>query len=281
MLITIPLLEARQEAHAYVTYDVLTRPIIGPTQTATLKAPAKPEKELKIYLSKSPFIDVGHPKIRDAVKQAYAAQKSEGDASAGEDAESANAGVETLTQEDNPIDEQRTTAAKPIIGDGERTTDATVSLSDVTDGDEPLTDWQRVEALYDFAIDRIKYQEGADKSSVQVLKEGVGDCQAIGALFVAMCRTEKIPARLVWVDAHQYAEFYLEDEAGQGHWYPVETAGRREFGEMSVARVILQKGDNFRVPERKRERLRYATDFTLLLASPEHQPRVTYLREQL
>ncbi len=86
---------------------------------------------------------------------------------------------------------------------------------------------------------------------------------------------------MVWADGHQYAEFYLEDAAGAGRWYPVESAGARAFGEMPTARVILQKGDNFRVPERPRDRLRYASDYTLLLSKPGRQPSIAYVHEQL
>ena len=114
---------------------------------------------------------------------------------------------------------------------------------------------------------------------MQVLQDGVGDCQAIGALFVAMCRTAKIPARLVWVHEHQYAEFYLTDAQGNGYWFPVETAGTPAFGEMRIARVILQKGDNFRVPERRGERLRYASDYLTGLPTPGGgKPGVKYIR---
>jgi transglutaminase-like putative cysteine protease len=240
MLIYVPVLSPRQDAHAMITYEVRTATILPPAETASLRAPKKPHQQLKRFLGSSPYIDVNHRKIRAAVKEALAATGDDG-------------GDAT----ENP---EETTQAEAV---------------------GKLNDWQRVEKLYDYAIERVKYEEGADKSAVQALADGRGDCQAISALFVAMCRTEKIPARMVWVDGHQYAEFYLEDATGAGRWFPVESAGRREFGEMSVARVILQKGDNFRVPERPRERLRYASDYTLLLANPGRQPKVAYVREQL
>jgi hypothetical protein len=225
MLISIPTLSPRQEAHAYAIFEVRTRTIIAPKETATLVAPKKPEKEraLKRYVGVSPYINTNDRKIRAAVKEALA-------------------------------------AAKPTPAGG-------------------TGDWQRVEALYDYALDHVKYKEGDDKPAVQTLAQGEGDCQAIGAVFVAMCRTEKIPARMVWVNDHQYAEFYLEDAEGNGCWYPVETAGSRAFGEMPLARVILQKGDNFRVPERRGERLRYASDYSTLLSAPTRQPRIGYVRE--
>ena len=236
MLITISTLPARQEAHALITYDVITKPVIAPDETASLRIPLKLDRKLKQYVSGSPFIDVNHRKIRSANKEALA-----------------------------KLDESSDDAKPQAAGD------AAV---------EP-TAWQHVEALYDYAIEKVEYEEGVDKSAVQVLDEGKGDCQAIAALFVAMCRTEKVPARLVWVDGHQYAEFYLEEETGAGHWYPVQSAGSRAFGEMPSPKVILQKGDNFRVPERRRERLRYASDYALLLADPAAQPKVTYVRETL
>jgi transglutaminase-like putative cysteine protease len=227
MLITIPTLSPRQQAHAYAVFEVRTRVILPPQETKTLVAPEKPERdrELKRYIGRSPFIDANHTKIRAAVKAAL-----------------------------------KDVEATPEGGTGV---------------------WERVEALYDYAMDHVKYKEGEDKSSVQALASGEGDCQSIGAVFVAMCRTEKIPARMVWVDGHQYAEFYLVDAEGQGGWYPIETAGSRAFGEMPLARVILQKGDNFRVPERRGERLRYASDFALLMSTKGTQPKIVYVREHV
>jgi len=147
---------------------------------------------------------------------------------------------------------------------------------------KPLTDWQRVEAIYNFVYDHVEYLEGHDKSAIQTLDDAQGDCQNIGALFVALCRTAEVPARLVWVHNHQYAEFCLEDEEGKPHWFPCETSGTKAFGEMPLARVILQKGDNFKVPERPRERLRYANDY--LIGVPVRgsgKPSVRYIREPL
>ena len=109
-------------------------------------------------------------------------------------------------------------------------------------------------------LEKVEYVEGIDKSALDSLNDKQADCQGRSMLFIALCRANKIPARMVWVDGHAYAEFYLESEPGKGYWYPIESAGTRAFGEMPLARTILQKGDNFRVPERK-ERLRYASDY--------------------
>jgi transglutaminase-like putative cysteine protease len=294
MLISVPNLPARQEAYAYITYEVLTKPILPPEETASLRIPKKIDRDLKPYLSASPFIDTGHRKIREAVREALAAkvEPTAADALADEAAEEegkASATTESAYEDvptesntiantpENKTDEKDASSA----GAKSPTAEPIIIESASASADGERTDWERIEALYDYVLARVKYQEGDDKSSVQALQDGVGDCQAISALFVAMCRSEKVPARMMWVDGHQYAEFYLENEAGQGRWYPVESAGTRAFGEMPLARVILQKGDNFRVPERRGERLRYASDYALFLSPPAHKPRVAYVREKL
>jgi hypothetical protein len=173
-------------------------------------------------------------------------------------------------------------AASPMIEVNHRKIRAAVDEALTASAtDDATSDWKRVEALYSYALDHVRYELGDDKSAVQALGDAKGDCQAIAAAFVAMCRTNKIPARMVWVDGHQYAEFYLESADGQGNWYPVESAGTRAFGHMPLARVILQKGDNIRVPERRGERLRYASDYAVLPTQPAVQPAVTFVRTRL
>jgi len=280
MLITISELPPRQVAHALVTYEVITKAVLPPEESATalLKAPARPDRTLKPYLAVSPFINVNHRKIREAVREALAPPKDEN--SADEAKAYAEASAIISPGDEHPADDESPQELIPQdpFGDYPAEGAAVESPGDA----ESRNDWQRVEALYDYVIKHVDYEEGAaDKSALDALQQGKADCHGIAALFVAMCRTEKIPARMVWVDGHQYAEFYLEDAAGQGHWYPVQSAGTRAFGEMPTPKVILQKGDNFRVPERRGERLRYASDYTLLLSSPKHKPKVTYVREQL
>ena len=147
---------------------------------------------------------------------------------------------------------------------------------------QPLTDWHKVEKLYDYVISTVKYLEGEDQSALETLQKKQGDCHDISALFVALCRAAKIPARMVWVHEHQYAEFALADAVGNLHWFPCESAGIRAFGEMPTPRVIMQKGDNFRIPERPRERFRYASEF--LTADPipgSGRPKQKFIREAL
>jgi hypothetical protein len=148
---------------------------------------------------------------------------------------------------------------------------------------EDASDWEKVETIYDYVLDHIQYVEGPDKGAIDTLRDEEADCQGRSMLFIALCRSNKIPARMVWVDGHAYAEFYLEDAEGNGHWFPIESAGSRAFGEMPLARTILQKGDNFRVPERPTERLRYASDYMLGLPAGNKggRPKVTFIRQQM
>ena len=144
----------------------------------------------------------------------------------------------------------------------------------------PYNDWRRVETLYDLVLDTIEYAEGPDTSAADTLRDGMADCHGRSALFIALCRTIDVPSRIVWVQDHCYAEFYMENAEGEGAWYPAESAGTRAFGEMPIARTILQKGDNFRVPERPRDRLRYASDYlTGRPVSGSGKPKVKYIRE--
>ena len=126
--------------------------------------------------------------------------------------------------------------------------------------------WETVEALYDAARAKVQYEEGPLKGGLKALEDGRGDCEDISSLFIALCRAAAIPARIVWVGqpsgGHCYPEFYLADAAGDGYWIPCQAAGDRAFGSMPELRPILQKGDDFRIPEH-RQRQRYVSEFFL------------------
>ena len=147
---------------------------------------------------------------------------------------------------------------------------------------EGSSDWEKVEAIYDRVREKVKYKNGPLKGALQALRDGDGDCEELSSLFIALCRAGKIPARTVWVPDHCYAEFYLEDAEGEGHWFPCQPAGSRAFGEMLEQRPILQKGDNFRVPEKPGKSLRYLSEF--LTGSPVRgggKPKVEFTRKRL
>jgi hypothetical protein len=149
------------------------------------------------------------------------------------------------------------------------------------DGEE-LTPWQHVERLYDWVRETIRYRTGPLRSTKDALKDKQGDCEEMSGLFVALCRASNIPARCVWIPEHCYAEFYLEDENGFGHWFPAQVAGDRQFGEMNDYRPILQKGDRFKVPELPEMQRYVAEHFTCKRRSSVPngaEPRIVSVRD--
>jgi transglutaminase-like putative cysteine protease len=123
------------------------------------------------------------------------------------------------------------------------------------------SDWEKVEAIYDWVTKNIKYENGKLKGAARALRDKTGDCEELSSLFIAMCRLNKIPARTVWVPEHCYSEFYLVDDEGHGHWFPCQSAGSRAFGGINEQRPVLQKGDSFKDPDRPRERMRYLSEY--------------------
>lgn len=138
--------------------------------------------------------------------------------------------------------------------------------------------WEKVEAMYDWVQENIKYKEGPLKGAIKALRDKEGDCEELSSLFIGLCRASGVPARTVWVPGHCYAEFYLIDEDGKGHWFPCQPAGSREFGGIRELRPILQKGDNFRHPENRRQRVRYLPEFVSGKRSAG-KPKVKFVRE--
>ena len=137
--------------------------------------------------------------------------------------------------------------------------------------------WEIVEALYDGVRARMKVELHKDKGALAALNDGVADKEDTTGLFVAMCRSQKIPARLVWIPDSLYAEFYLEDEEANGYWIPCYVvSAKKEFGFVSTHDPILQKGDNFKVPEKK-EPQRFVAEF-LTGKGGGGQPEVEFIR---
>lgn len=145
---------------------------------------------------------------------------------------------------------------------------------------EGKTDWEKVEAIYDWVREHVEYKNGDIKGAARALKDKTGDCEELSALFIAICRINKIPARTVWVPEHCYSEFYLVDDEGKGYWFPCQNAGTRAFGGIPEQRPILQKGDNFRDPDRPRERMRYLSEF-MIGEKVGGKPKVTWIRERV
>lgn len=136
--------------------------------------------------------------------------------------------------------------------------------------------WRQVEAIYEWVREHVEYRfDEQIKSCLDALDDGHGDCEELSSLFIAICRARGIPARAVWIPGHTYPEFYLEDQHGNGHWYPCQAAGAREFGAMSEDKPILQKGDSFKIHGHK-ERMRYVQP-TLTAKDATASPMVKWI----
>lgn len=169
------------------------------------------------------------------------------------------------------------------------------------------SDWEKVEAIYRYVQDNVKYNEaGRDKIAKGALeltrmKEGEweGDCKDMSCLFVAICRAGKIPARLVRVPEHCYAEFYLvlkegleenkvpekgsgkrKQDAPTGFWFPCQVAGTYSFGGIPERQPILQKGDSYPDPDhRPRGKKMFLTEcFEGSLVQGSPQPKFQWVR---
>jgi hypothetical protein len=121
--------------------------------------------------------------------------------------------------------------------------------------------WEMAKRFAEWIPRNIRAQIGTYTSVTTALETRKGDCEEMAAVFVALCRSMTIPARLVWVPNHNWAEFYLEDEKSLGHWIPVHTACYFWFGYTGVHELVLQKGDRAYVPEQHR-RIRLLEDWS-------------------
>lgn len=140
------------------------------------------------------------------------------------------------------------------------------------------TDWQKVEAMFDWVRENITLKSGELKGAARAVNDKSGDVDELTSVFVAMCRSQKIPARTVFILGHVYAEFYLEDDENKGHWFPCNPAGARAFGSNEQLPPILQKGDNFKNPENPKERQRYVTEY-FSASGRSGKPSVEFISE--
>lgn len=138
-------------------------------------------------------------------------------------------------------------------------------------------DWDRVAAIYDWVRGHVVCRDCERHGSLLALQKGWGNKEDVSSLFIALCRSLRIPARTVWVPDHNYAEFYLAGENNRGYWFPCEMIAGRSFGELTSRRPILQRGDNFRVPESKLP-LRYVPEH-LKVRRAVARPGVKFVRE--
>lgn len=136
--------------------------------------------------------------------------------------------------------------------------------------------WEKVEAIHDWVREKFEFQRGPAKGAVAALRDGHGDAEDLVSLFIALCRAGDVPARTVWVPGHCYAEFYLVDDEGKGHWFPCELTGNRSFGGISDPRPVIEKGDSFRAPFNPRQTQRFLAEH---LEGAGGQPKVRFVRQ--
>jgi len=136
--------------------------------------------------------------------------------------------------------------------------------------------WQQVEAIHDWVQDNIRHTNEKFKGTVKALNDKGGHIEDLTGLFIALCRAEKIPARTVWVPNYCYAEFYLEDEEGNGFWFPCELKEKTVFGTVSNEHIIMQKGDNTRVREKDKP---YRLVPELVEVKGVGRPQVKFVRQ--
>jgi hypothetical protein len=148
--------------------------------------------------------------------------------------------------------------------------DLTRELEREYEGDRP---WDRVKGFWQWTRDNVEFKNGDFRGALFAIEHQCGDCEEMSALFVSMCRLSGVVARSVWVEGHNYPEFYLLDKQGKGHWIPAQVVGPAWFGEMTEYRPIFQKGDRFYDPFH-RQYVRY-TPQTLKVPDGKVQPKLT------
>lgn len=145
---------------------------------------------------------------------------------------------------------------------------------EITADKEPA--WKKIEALYDWVRENVKYEKGQNVGSVMAVKNRKGNVEDLVSTFIALCRAIDVPARTVWVPGHCYAEFYLADDDGQGHWFPCELKETRSFGGIQERRPVLMKGDNFHPPWAPRDRQRMLSEY---LTGSGGKPKHRFIRQ--
>jgi hypothetical protein len=114
------------------------------------------------------------------------------------------------------------------------------------------TAWEAAVRLSDFTYGHLEYKLGPFTSAKAALGSKIGDCEERAALFVALCRARKIPARVVMAQGqdladagHAWAEICLTNADGEGVWLPVDV-GLRFFAEYPAPCVTFYKGEGYR-----------------------------------
>lgn len=151
-------------------------------------------------------------------------------------------------------------------------------VKEATEGKESA--WEQVAAIYDAVREKIKHERSQNRQigAAAAITNGKADREDMTAAFVAACRAFKVPARMVWVPDDCYAEFLLETADGDAKWFPAHVWGtEKQFGGLKEHKVILQKGDNLRVPESK-DPQRFVPEYLTGKGKQSGKPSVEFVR---
>lgn len=140
---------------------------------------------------------------------------------------------------------------------------------------EAVHPWDLVKSFQTWVGKNMTPKRGRYTGVINALKNKVGDCEEMAGIMVALCRASGIPARLVWIPNHNWAEFYLTDHEGQGHWIPAHTSCYSWFGWTGVHELVIQKGDRV-TPAHERRPQRLLEDW---LQWSGKQPRARYVAD--
>ncbi|MGI9517217.1 MAG: transglutaminase-like domain-containing protein [Pirellulaceae bacterium] len=217
MVATIPRIDPGERVEIHVLMEITVRPVAYPERTDHLVIPARPPRDVRLYLNPSPLINHRDRSVRNQVKEI----------------------VEGI---DSP--------------------------------------WEQVKAIYDWVTLEIEPNKESEVIGAErAIRDLAGNPEDMANVFIALCRANKVPARMVWADNGEYAEFYLQDDTGEGIWFPAVLEGKPEFGKMTNPRIIIQKGDNIRVPEQN-QRQRFVVEH-VRGSGGGARPRVRFIRDVL
>src|SRR5262245_24496571 len=239
MVFNLPQLAGGASAECFVTFEITKQSQKPPSDTSRLVIPKDPSQQIKKFLAPSPSIEAANSKVRSL--------------------------------------------ARELTADKENA-------------------WEQVRAILNGVRENVKYERDAKaefKGVVAALRDGKADREDLTATFVAVCRAAKIPARMVWAMDYCYAEFYLEetpDEAAteekpvkdkksgkgpepKGAGYPCVVHQKVELGPCRDFRPIMEKGDNFKVPEEKAVQ-RYINEFLTGKGGTGGKPSVEFRRRK-
>jgi len=111
--------------------------------------------------------------------------------------------------------------------------------------------WEKARKLSLWTFNHLEYKLMAYTSAKEAFNAKIGDCEERSSLFIALCRSQGIPARSVispgkkrTESGHCWTEILLADVDGNPEWLPVDV-GQRWFGELPIAPMVLQKGDSY------------------------------------